>query len=73
MMKEEKAVRDWKNAAGVDSRLFMREVTALIRAVRLQEREKCAKTAEEMGKIRENAYPTYYRAGCEIAAAIRRG
>ena len=34
MMKELKAVRDWKDAAGVDSRLFLREVNALVKAVR---------------------------------------
>jgi len=60
MMKELKAVRDWKDAAGVDSRLFLREVNALVKAVR----EDAAKVA---GNVADTA-----GVGKEIAAAIRR-
>ena len=60
MTKEEKEVREWKYAAGVDSRLFTREVTALVRAVR----EECAKVVEQCGN------DELYEA---IADAVRKG
>ena len=62
MMKELKAVRDWKDAAGVDSRLFLREVNALVKAVR-----------EDAAKVAENT-PYKLCDGCakHLAAAIRR-
>jgi len=45
MMKELKAVREWKDAAGVDSRLFLQEVNALVKAVREDERNIILKKA----------------------------
>lgn len=64
MLKEEKAVRDWKNAAGVNSRIFMREVTALVRAVRedCAFRVRCASAGEftiEVG-VAEHAIIHHY-------------
>ena len=71
-MKEEKAVRDWKNAAGVDDKLFMREVSALIRAIRADEREKCAKVAYNEACCHNSGNSTWDRNVAEnIAAAIR--
>lgn len=46
MLTEEKAVREWKNAAGVDPKMFIREVTALRRAVY----EDCARYIETDGR-----------------------
>jgi len=43
LLKQEKAVRDWKNAAGVDNKHFLREVRELVRAI--QERD--ARIVEE--------------------------
>ena len=68
MLKEEKAVKDWGDAAGVDRKHFLREVSALIRAVRADEREKCAKISETHKCGREGCACEH-----EIAAAIREG
>ena len=70
MLKEEKAVKDWGDAAGVDRKHFLREVSALIRAVRADEREKCAEVVEKYNPARESDNcSTFAKHG--IAVAIR--